>query len=129
MHADDLHLLAVMGVSRQAFCAAIAGNMRFPRHPVTDGEPPHGASHLHNIAAEFMPEHHGKVQPLLGPGRPVIDMLIRAADGRIAHLHQNFVVLYPGDCQVIADGGSRFGRFLYQSLHCSVHIAFSSPNI
>ncbi len=67
--------------ARQAVAAVPADQVALPAHRLAGEKvPDHGAHALHD-AGELVPDHQGHRHVLRGPGVPVVDVQVRAADG------------------------------------------------
>jgi hypothetical protein len=88
MYAHDLHVFADVLITRLALEALLAGDVRFGCHKITWLEPSDTWPCLDNFPTELVAKDHGRPDTLLGIGRPLIDVDVRAADGCGLDLHQ-----------------------------------------
>ena len=93
MHADDLHVLAVVLIAGAALITMIAGDVGLCCYTVSLAEAGDATADGHHIAGELVAEHHGHRYTLRGPVIPAVDMLVGTADCRHPHFHQYFIVL------------------------------------
>lgn len=88
MYADNLHLLTRMLPSGAALVALQTGDVRLSSNQVAHLPARHCRTHLNHLASELVPKDHGQLQTGFGPRRPIIDMVIGAADRRRLHLDE-----------------------------------------
>ena len=106
MHADDLHVFTDVPIIGLALVAIVAWDVRLSGDPVPHLETPDAASGRYDIAREFMPEYHGRLDPRLRVRRPWEYMKVGAAYGCGGHLDQYVVIPYLRDGQVGSVNGS-----------------------
>ena len=90
--ANALGVGAKMDPAGAAVAAMAADDMAFARNPFADRISPHLAADLDNVANEFVADRHRHRNGSLGPGIPVVDVDVGAADRGLADLDQNIVV-------------------------------------
>ena len=71
--------------------AVPANNVSLAGDYITRLEFGHGCTHAFNHTAEFMAHMHTYRNRLLGPGVPVPDMEVCAADGGLVNLDKNII--------------------------------------
>ena len=91
--ADDLRVLADVSVAGAALRAFAADDMALGGNKIALAYLRHVASHGHDMAAQLVTHHQGRVDALARPFIPFVDVQIGAADGRSAHFDQ--CVLWP----------------------------------
>src|SRR5699024_9221519 len=89
VHAHTLGVLAPLDVAGVAVAAAAAGDVAFAADPLAHMEAGDAGTQLGHLAHIFMADDHGGLDVLLGPGVPVIDMYIGAADSGLVDLDQH----------------------------------------
>ena len=105
-----------MNVKKIVHSAKIPIVMTVGGDPVADLETAHFGTHLHDAAHKLVPDGHGHRNGLLGPGVPVINMNVGAADGGLADLDQNIVMADLGYRNLFHPDPD-LGLGLYQRFH------------
>jgi len=114
--ADNFHVLADMGLTGTAEIAPAADKMAFGADPRTDGQVIHTFPQRRHLAAEFVPEHQGRLDAAGGPGIPVVNMDIGTADGGSGDFYQHLAVPGLGNRNLL-QSCALFRGMLDQSLH------------
>ena len=91
IHADPLGVLAEMPAASQAVAAAAADHMPFAADNVAGSEIDHIRADRDDLAHELVADHHGHGNRALGPGVPVVDMHVGAADPGASHANQDVI--------------------------------------
>ena len=91
VYADALRLAAEVALARAAIAAVAAHDVTLAGHDIAGLVLGDGRAHALNHAAELMPHMHAHGNRLLGPGIPVPDMEVRAADGGLVNLDKNII--------------------------------------
>ena len=65
--------------------------MAFPANDISRLEIADIVAYSHDFANKFVPHYHGHGYGVLGPGIPLVDVEIRAADARPIHLDEDIV--------------------------------------
>ena len=86
-----LRRLAKMAPAGEAVAAAAAHHMPLPRHDVAGKEVVDICADRHDLTDEFVPHGHRHGDRFLGPGIPVVDVEIGAADPGAIDLDQHVV--------------------------------------
>jgi hypothetical protein len=72
-----------------AVAAVVAGDVTFTGHTLTDPQTRHTGTQSGDLTHILVTDGHRGLDMLLGPGIPVVDMYIGAADGGLMHPDQN----------------------------------------
>ena len=81
-----------MAVTCPAVAAVAADDVALAADPLANGvmmliDPGPQSNHFPHV---FMADHHGRMDMLLAPGIPIVDVYVRTADGGFADLNQHF---------------------------------------
>ena len=90
--ADADGVGAQMTPACQAIAAAFADDVAFARHDIADPESGNIGAHPDDFAGEFMADGHRHGDGLLRPVVPVVDMHVRAANGRLFYFNEDVVI-------------------------------------
>ena len=100
VNADDLHVLADVRFANAALKALAASHVHLGADKVAFLDGGDLAAHGGDRAAEFMTGNQRRVNALLRPSVPIVDMQIGPADGGDLHLHQHIVGAEAGNFDV-----------------------------
>jgi len=89
--ADDLYVLADMGLASAALQTLSTGHVHFGGNEVALFHAGDFVAEGGDFPAEFVPGNQRRMNAFLRPSIPVINMQISSADGRDVHLNQDFV--------------------------------------
>src|SRR5580700_5116797 len=118
--ADDLHVLANVGFAGAALQAFAASHVHFGGNEIAFLNTGHFIAESGHLAAEFVAGNQRRMDALLRPAVPVVDVQVGAADGRNLHLDQH-IARAEGWNLYLADFRARSGLRLYDSEHCRWH--------
>src|SRR5215831_12131982 len=91
IHADTLRVWTKMAPAREAIATMSAGDVAFAHDQVALCKPFHMIAYIIDNAYKLMPDCHRHRNRLLRPGVPVVDVQVRAADGRFQHADQHII--------------------------------------
>ena len=91
INPDALGVSTQMAATGQAVPAAAAHHMPFAADNVAGKEVSDVGAHFHDLADELVTHHHRHGDRLAGPGVPLVNVHVRAADARAIDLDQNIV--------------------------------------
>ena len=89
INANTNGILAPLDIAGMAVTAMVAGNVPFARDALADMQPCHAFAERGDFADIFMTDGHGRLDVLLRPRIPVVDVDIRAADGGLVDLDED----------------------------------------
>src|SRR5207248_915763 len=89
---QDRIVLANVPVAGSALETFAASYVRLRRHAVADFDRGYPLADRDNFAVHLMPENPGRLDALLGPIVPAIDVAVRPAHGRGAYLKNRFAI-------------------------------------
>src|SRR5271157_403979 len=125
VHADDLHMLADVRFAGAALQALAAGHVHLGGNEVAFLDARHFVPDRFNRAAELVPGNQWRMNATLCPLVPLVNVQVRAADGRHLDLDQ-----YIGGAKLrfgnFADLRARRGLRLYHGKHRIWHESGSS---
>ena len=78
--ADDARVAADVAVARAALQAMPAHDVAFSGDELPYAQLRDTLAHRHDLPGEFVPHHDRRMDPALGPGIPLVNMDISAAD-------------------------------------------------
>ena len=90
--ADAFRLTAEMAASGKAVAAVPADDMSLARHTLAELKALDILTELHDFAHVLMPDGHRRMNGMLGPFVPVVNMQIRAADRCLFYLDFDVVL-------------------------------------
>ena len=112
---DTNSVAAQMAAAGTAVAAVAARDVPFARHAVADRQAANLGAHLNDAAAIFVADGHRDRDGLLGPGVPLVNVHVGAADRGLGDLDQHIVRADLGLRYIVQpDAGGCF--FLYKCL-------------
>ncbi len=119
--ADDLHLLADVRFARAALQAFAAGDVHFGGNKIAFLHARNFVAERGHLAAKFMPRNQRRMNAVLRPAIPVVNVQIGSADRGYLHLDQ-YIAAPEGRNLYLADVRSgRCFRFDDRQ-HCCSHM-------
>ena len=118
--ADDLHVLADVRFAGAALQALAAGHVHLGGNEVAFLHAGDFVAERRHFSAEFVPGNERRMNAVLRPAVPVVDVQVGAADGRDLHLDQHVVAAEGGNLY-FANLRSRRGLRLDHRQHCFCH--------
>ena len=118
--ADDFHVLADVRFAGAALQALAASHVHLGGDKVAFFHAGDFIAESRDFAAEFVAGNQRRVNAVLRPAIPVVDVQVGAADGRDFHFDQD-VVASEGGNLYFADLRARRGFRLDHRQHCSSH--------
>ena len=91
IHADDLHVLADVGFAGAALQTLAAGHVHLRGNKVAFFHAGDFVAEGRHLAAKFMAGNQGRMNPVLRPAVPLVNVQISAADGSDFYLDQHIV--------------------------------------
>src|SRR5579862_8731481 len=116
--ADNFHVLADVGLAGSALQALAAGHVHFRGHEVAFLDAGDLVAEGGDLATEFVPGNERRVDPVLRPAVPVVDVQIGTANGGNLNLDEDFVTTEGGDLHLTNIRTGR-GLGLDHRQHCS----------
>ena len=114
--ADALCLLAPLAVAGAAVIALAADDVALAGNALADLEVGYALAKLGDLADIFMADRKRRVQVLLCPAVPLVDMYVCSADSRLADLDKNLAGAGFGNRYLCQDkAGPSYG--LYKCIH------------
>ena len=89
VHADADGVLAPLDVAAVAVAAAVTGDVALAGNALANVQSGDARAKLGDLADVFMADGHGRLDVLLRPWIPVINMYVRAADGGLVDLDED----------------------------------------
>ena len=89
VHAHAHRVLAPLNIAVVAVAAPVAGDVSLAGNPLSHGKTGDTGTQGSHFAHILMADGHGGLDMYLGPGVPVVDVHIRAADGGFVHLDKH----------------------------------------
>ena len=121
VHAHGDRVLAPLDVAGVAVAAVVAGDVALAGDPLAHVQAGDALAQLGDLAHVLMADGHGRVLDVLGgPGVPVVDVNVGAADGGLVDLDQNLARLGFGDGDA-AQLQAGAGNGLYDGIHEGLH--------
>src|SRR5262249_27468446 len=120
INADDFHELANVGFAGAALKALAAGHVHFRRNKVAFLYRGDFVADRGNVPAKFMARNERRMNALLRPGVPIVNVYVGPANRGDLYLHQD--IGWP-ECGYfyITNLGARFGFGLYDRQHGVSH--------
>ncbi len=120
VHANDFHVLADVGFAGAALQALAAGHVHLGGNEVAFLHAGDFIAERGHFAAELVPGNQRRMNPVLRPAVPVVNVQVGAANGRDFHLHQH--VGAPESWNLDLANLRARGRFrLHDRQHCCRH--------
>ena len=120
IYADDLHVLADVSFAGAALQALAAGHVHLGGNEVAFLDAGDFIAECGHLAAELMPWNQRRMNAVLRPAIPVVDVQVGAADGCDLHLDQNVGPAESWDLY-LANFRAGCGFWLYHSEHRGGH--------
>ena len=120
INANDFHALANMRFAGAALQALATGNMHLGGYEIAFLNASHFIAERRHLSAEFMSWNQRRMNPVLCPAVPVVDVQIGATNGCNLHLHQHLGAPESGNlhlANLCPRGRVRF----HHRQHCSSH--------